>query len=136
MGNLGPVPLEDSDIMIGYITLGTNDFAKAGAFYDALLGEIGARRVMANDRMILWGNQPGGPMVAVCKPYDGKPATAGNGTMVALNVGSRENVEKVYRKAIELGGKDEGAPGERGPGFFGGYFRDLDGNKFVAFSMG
>jgi predicted lactoylglutathione lyase len=122
--------------MIGYVTLGTNDFAKAGAFYDALLGEIGAQRVMANDRMILWGNQPGGPMIAVCKPYDGKPATAGNGTMVALNVGSRENVEKVYRKAIELGGADEGAPGERGPGFFGGYFRDLDGNKFVAFSMG
>jgi len=122
--------------MIGYITLGTNNLAKASAFYDALLGELGARRVMANDRMVIWGNQPGAPMVAVCTPYDQQPATVGNGTMVALNVGTRENVEKVYRKAIELGGADEGAPGERGPGFFGGYFRDLDGNKFAAFTMG
>jgi catechol 2,3-dioxygenase-like lactoylglutathione lyase family enzyme len=122
--------------MIGYVTLGTNDFAKAGAFYDTVLGEIGAKRVMANDRMILWGNSPGSPMVAVCKPYDGKAASVGNGTMVALNVGSRENVEKVHRTAMSLGGVDEGAPGERGPGFFGGYFRDLDGNKLVAYCMG
>ena len=122
--------------MIGYVTLGTNDFAKAGAFYDTVLGEIGARRVMASDRMILWGNSPGSPMVAVCKPYDGKAASVGNGTMVALNVGSRENVEKVHKTAMSLGAADEGAPGERGPGFFGGYFRDLDGNKLVAYSMG
>jgi len=121
--------------MIGYVTLGTNDLAKAKAFYDALLGELGARQVMANDRMIIWGTGPGAPMVAVCTPYDGKPATAGNGTMIALNVGSKENVDKVYRKALELGGADEGAAGPRGAGYFA-YFRDLDGNKFAAFTMG
>ena len=122
--------------MIGYVTLGTNDFAQAGAFYDALLGELGARRVMSDERMIIWGNKPGAPMVAVCTPYDGKSASSGNGTMVALNVGSRDNVEKVYRKAIELGGTDEGPPGLRGSSFFGGYFRDRDGNKLVAYTTG
>ena len=122
--------------MIGYVTLGTNDLAKAKTFFDALLGELGARQVMANDRMIIWGTQPGAPMVAVCTPYDGNPATAGNGTMIALNVGSKENVDKVYSKAIELGAADEGAPGPRGGAGYFGYFRDLDGNKFAAFTMG
>jgi catechol 2,3-dioxygenase-like lactoylglutathione lyase family enzyme len=122
--------------MIGYVTLGTNDLAQAKAFFDALLGELGARQVMANDRMIIWGTQPGAPMVAVCTPYDGKAATAGNGTMIALNVGSKENVDKVYRKALELGAVDEGAPGPRGGAGYFGYFRDLDGNKFAAFTMG
>jgi predicted lactoylglutathione lyase len=122
--------------MIGYITLGTNDLEKASAFYDALLGELGARRVMSNERMIIWGSQPGTPMFAVCIPYDQKPATAGNGTMIALSVDSREKVEQVHARALALGGTDEGAPGERGSGFFGGYFRDLDGNKLVAFVMG
>ena len=75
-------------------------------------------------------------MVAICKPHDGKAATSGNGTMVAINAGTEENVKKLYAKALELGGSDEGEPGPRGPGFFGGYFRDLDGNKFVAFKMG
>ena len=122
--------------MIGYVTLGTNDFARAAAFYDQLLAEVGGKRVMTNERMVLWGNQPGAPMVAVCTPYDGKTASVGNGSMVALNVGSQEAVAKVHAKALALGGADEGAPGARGSGFFGGYFRDLDGNKLVAFAMG
>jgi len=122
--------------MIGYATLGTNDFAKATAFYEKLLAEIGGKRVFGNDRMCMFGAGQGQPMLAVCKPFDGKKASPGNGTMIALNVGSEENVKKVYAKAIELGGKDEGPPGPRGPGFFGGYFRDLDGNKLVAFKMG
>ena len=63
-------------------------------------------------------------------------ATGGNGTMVALRAGSRENADKVYAKAIELGASSEGEPGQRMPGFYGGYFRDLDGNKLVAFHMG
>ncbi len=121
--------------MIGYVTLGTNDFERAAAFYDALLGELGAKRAMEMDRIILWATQPGTPMLAVCKPYDGKRATAGNGTMVALAAGSKENVDKLHAKALELGGTDEGAPGPRTGTFYGGYFRDLDGNKLVAFVM-
>lgn len=122
--------------MIGYVTLGSNDRKKAGAFYDELLGLLGAKRVMEDgDRLILWSNGQG-PMLGVIQPYDGNPATVGNGDMVALAVGSRENVDKIHAKALALGGKDEGAVGLRGGNFYAGYFRDLDGNKLVAFHMG
>jgi predicted lactoylglutathione lyase len=122
--------------MIGYVTFGTNDLARAGAFYDALLGEFGASRFMDDGRIIIWGTTPDQPMFSVCTPYDEGKATVGNGAMVALNAGSKEMVHKLYDKAIELGGSDEGEPGPRGDGpFYGGYFRDLDGNKFVAFFM-
>jgi predicted lactoylglutathione lyase len=121
--------------MIGYVMVGTNDLDKATAFYDELLGEIGAKRAMSDPgRFVGWSN--GGPMLAVTKPHDGNKANFGNGTMVALAVGSRANVDKVHAKAMSLGSKDEGAPGVRGGSFYGGYFRDLDGNKFVAFHMG
>jgi predicted lactoylglutathione lyase len=72
----------------------------------------------------------------VTKPFDGNPATVGNGVMVALRMDSNEKVDALYRKAIELGAKDEGAPGPRGDGFYAGYFRDPDGNKLNAFCMG
>lgn len=118
--------------MINYVTLGTNDLDRAAAFYDSLLGEMGAVRAMQNERMIIWVRQPGMPMLAVCTPYDGKPATVGNGTMIALGVDDRAAVDRVHARALALGGTDEGAPGPRGEGFYGGYFRDLDGNKLVA----
>lgn len=122
--------------MIGYVTLGSNDRQKAGAFYDELLGLLGAKRAMVDgDRFIGWSNGQGA-MLAVIKPYDGNPATVGNGNMVSLAVGSRENVDKIHSKALALGGKDEGAPGLRGGNFYGAYFRDLDGNKLCAFHMG
>lgn len=122
--------------MISYVTVGTNDLPRATAFYDTLLGEMGASRVMQMDRMIIWGTKPGAPMLAVCTPFDGKAATAGNGTMVAIDAGSREMADKLHARALALGGTDEGAPGPRGDGFYGGYFRDLDGNKFVACVFG
>ena len=122
--------------MIGYATLGTNDMARSARFYDALLGEFGAKRAMQNDRFIAWAAQPNAPMVSIIKPFDGKAATVGNGTMVALMAGSKAQVDAVYKKALELGGKDEGAPGPRGDGFYAGYFRDLDGNKLNCFFLG
>jgi len=122
--------------MIGYTTLGTNDIARAARFYDALLAELGAKRAMEMESFIAWAAAPGGPMLAVIKPYDKKPATVGNGVMVALATSSKAQVDKIHRKALELGGKDEGAPGPRGDGFYAGYFRDLDGNKLNAFFMG
>lgn len=123
--------------MIGYVTLGCNDLEKGAAFYDALLGEIGAARFMDNDRMVIWGKTPGQSMLGICTPYDEKTATSGNGVMIAINVESQENVNKLHTKALELGGTDEGEPGPRGEAgtFYGGYFRDLDGNKLVAFCM-
>lgn len=122
--------------MIGYVTLGTNDFAKAAKFYDALLGEIGAKRGMEMDGFIAWATAPGQPMLSIIKPYDGKAATIGNGVMVALAVDSKAKVEAVYNKAISLGAKDEGPVGPRGDNFYAGYFRDLDGNKLNVFFMG
>jgi predicted lactoylglutathione lyase len=123
--------------MIGYVTLGTNDLPRAKAFYDALLGEIGIGQLMEfGDRGYAWGVAMDKPALGIMKPYDGKAATAGNGTMVAIAVNSREKVDRVHAKALALGGKDEGAVGPRGDGFYAGYFRDLDGNKLNVFCMG
>ena len=122
--------------MIGYVTLGTNDIQRAAKFYDALLATIGAKRWMEMETFIAWSVAPDQPAVSVIKPYDGKAATVGNGVMVALIMDSREKVDALYKKAMELGAKDEGAPGERGPGFYAAYFRDPDGNKLNAFCMG
>ena len=122
--------------MIGYVTLGTNDLGRAAAYYDALLGEIGAVRALELKRLVTWSTGEGSPLFGVIEPFDGNPATAGNGTMIALAVDSKETVDRLYAKALELGGTDEGAPGERMPGFYAGYFRDLDGNKLDFFHMG
>lgn len=122
--------------MIGYVTIGTNDFERAAKFYDELLGELGAKRLFDMETFIAWSTAPGAPAVAIVKPFDEKPATVGNGVMVALALGSTADVDRLYAKAIALGSTDEGAPGERMPGFYAGYWRDLDGNKFNAFFMG
>ena len=120
--------------MIGYVTLGTNDLPRAAAFYDALLAEIGAGRFMESDRFIAWGVAPDKPSLGACLPFDGKAATVGNGTMIALVVDSNAKVDALHRKALSLGATDEGAPGPRGvPGFYAAYFRDLDGNKLNCF---
>lgn len=122
--------------MIGYVTLGTNDIARACAFYDALLGELGAKRLMEGERFVAWGTGPQSPSLGVIKPYDGNEACRGNGTMVSLVVKSPAQVDAMHAKALALGGTDEGAPGERFKGFYAGYFRDLDGNKLNFFCMG
>jgi catechol 2,3-dioxygenase-like lactoylglutathione lyase family enzyme len=122
--------------MIGYVTLGTNDLARAAAFYDTLLAELGAKRLMEFGRGIAWGVSWDKASLGITTPFDGQPATVGNGVMVALACGSKEVVDRVHRKALELGATDEGAVGPRGDGFYAGYFRDLDGNKLNVFFMG
>lgn len=124
--------------MIGYAMLGTNDVARALAFYDALFGVIGVGRMMdMGPRGCAYGTSMAAPALGIVAPFDGAPATAGNGTMVALSVDAPDKVDLLHAKALELGGTDEGAPGPRGPGdaFYTGYFRDLDGNKLAAFTM-
>ena len=121
--------------MIGYATVGTNDLAKATAYYEALLAEIGATRVMGDERIVLYSNDPSQGFLGVCTPNDGKPAAAGNGTMAGIKAGSNDAVDRLHAKALELGGSDEGAPGDRGNGFYAGYFRDPDGNKLVAYHL-
>jgi predicted lactoylglutathione lyase len=121
--------------MIGYVTLGTNDLPRAAKFYDALLAEIGAKRFMEFDSFIAWATSPNAPGIGLTKPFDGNPATVGNGVMVAIACDSPAKVDQVYKKAIELGAKDEGPAGPRGDSFYAGYFRDPDGNKLNAFCM-
>jgi catechol 2,3-dioxygenase-like lactoylglutathione lyase family enzyme len=121
--------------VIGYATVGTNDLPRAAAFYDALLAEVGAKRLLDLPRGYMWGVSWDKPSLGVVKPFDGKPATVGNGTMVALVVDSPEKVDRVHRKALELGGTDEGPAGPRGDSFYAGYFRDLDGNKLNVFCI-
>ena len=122
--------------MIGYVTLGTNNFENAAAFYDALLAEMGAGRFMDEENFIAWSVAPDQPAVSITKPFDGNDACVGNGTMIALMVDSHEKVDVMYEKAISLGATDEGKPGPRGDsGFYAAYFRDLDGNKLNFFHM-
>ena len=121
--------------MIGYVTLGTNDLRRGAAFYDALLKQMGVGRMMENEQFIAWGVPGGGAGIGLTKPHDGQPATVGNGVMVALQAKDRAQVDHLYAVALANGGTDEGAPGERFPGFYAGYFRDLDGNKLNAFVM-
>ena len=124
--------------MIGYITLGTNDLDRAKDFYDALLSEMGVTRLMEfGDRGYGWAASMDQPMLCIFKPFDGKQATVGNGVMAGISAGSREAVDRMHKKALELGATDEGAPGLRdvgGDGFYAAYFRDLDGNKLDVYS--
>jgi len=122
--------------MIGYVTLGTNDLARAAKFYDALAKELGVGRMMENEKFIAWGKPGGGAGIGLTLPFDGKPASVGNGVMIALEARDQAQVDRIHRLALSLGGKDEGAPGPRGEGFYAGYFRDPDGNKLNAFVMG
>ena len=121
--------------MIGYVTLGTSDLARSAAFYDALAAEMGVGRMMDHETFIAWGKPGGGAGIGLTKPFDGQPASVGNGVMVALEAKDQAQVDRLYAIAIEQGGSDEGAPGDRGGGFYAGYFRDLDGNKLNAFVM-
>ena len=121
--------------MIGYITLGTNDMEKSAKFYDELLAELGAARFMEMENFIAWATSPGQPGLSITKPFDGNPATVGNGVMIALAVENTDQVDAVHKKALELGAADEGAVGLRGDTFYAGYFRDLDGNKLNVFCM-
>ena len=122
--------------MLGYVTLGTKDLARGAKFYDAIATEMGVSRMMESERFIAWGKPGGEAGIGLTYPFDGQPATVGNGVMVAFAAKDRAQVDRLHALALSLGGKDEGAPGDRGGGFYAGYFRDLDGNKLNAFVMG
>ncbi len=121
--------------MLSYVTLGTNDLARASKFYDELLSVVGAKRTWESDRFVGWAGPDGGTMLMLMAPFDEQASTPGNGVMMALAAESPEQVKAIYDKAISLGATDEGEPGPRGDAFHCGYFRDLDGNKFNAFYM-
>ena len=121
--------------MLGYVTVGVSDMERACDFYGALLEEVGGKQLFGQDRIKFYGSDPGLPMLAICFPYDQNDPAPGNGNMIAIPGGSREGVDKLYQKAMQLGASDEGEPGERLPVFYGAYVRDLDGNKLCFFEM-
>ncbi|MBJ9923478.1 VOC family protein [Burkholderia cenocepacia] len=123
--------------MFSHVTVGARDLGRAGRFYDAVPAPLGLkRRVVTSDGgppALCWvtGQTPL-PRFYVYLPYDGKPATIGNGSMVAFLAPSQEAVNTAYAKGLEHGGTDNGAPGLRpryGDGYYGAYLRDPDGNK-------
>ena len=123
--------------MIGYVTLGTNNLEKSVKFYDVLFKEeLGIGRLMETDTFVAWAKDMHSPSVCVTKPFNGMPATVGNGVMVALALQTPEQVQMFHKRALELGAEDEGAPGPRGEeNFYAAYFRDLDGNKLNCFCI-
>jgi catechol 2,3-dioxygenase-like lactoylglutathione lyase family enzyme len=121
--------------MIDYVTLGTNDLARAAAFYDAIAAILGHQRMFETERVVTWGTPGKGAMMGVITPLDGQPATGGNGSMFGLRAESEEQIHQVYDHALANGGTDEGPPGPRREPFYGAYFRDPDGNKLVVYLM-
>lgn len=119
--------------MISYIMLGTNTLQEAAEFYDSLLSGMEAELAFNTETLVAWRFGEGTTMLAITTPFDGNPATTGNGTMVALSVETSEMVDALHASALALGARNEGDPGSRGDGFYAGYFRDLDGNKLNFF---
>jgi catechol 2,3-dioxygenase-like lactoylglutathione lyase family enzyme len=126
--------------MIGYVTIGMNDAEKSGRFYDVVMGAIGNERKFSDGGWIGYGRKgEDSHGVYVCPPHDGKPATAGNGTMIGFVAPSKEAVQKSYEAGLANGGSDEGAPGPRpadSTDFYGAYLRDPTGNKICVFAKG
>ncbi|MES2334414.1 MAG: VOC family protein [Pseudomonadota bacterium] len=122
-----------------YLTIGTNDVARAARFYDAALAPLGLIRRATEDTEVGYGS-PDDPRTRlwITQPFDDKPATVGNGTMPALVASSRQAVDAFHKAALAAGGTDEGAPGLRpyGPAFYAAYVRDPDGNKLSAVHEG
>jgi catechol 2,3-dioxygenase-like lactoylglutathione lyase family enzyme len=121
---------------ISYLTVGSNKLEEAKAFYDALLGTIGMNPVYEHPSGGRLYRGKGVGMFGVLGPYDGNPACVGNGMMGGFDFETREAVDAFHAKALELGATDEGAPGERMPGVYFAYFRDLDGNKLCGYKFG
>lgn len=125
--------------MLGYVTIGTNDTEKSWAFYDAVLATIGWSKCMEFEGWRGYG--PGGELgdqtIWVCKPFNGEPATFGNGMMVGLGAKTRDQVHAFYDAAMANGGSDEGGPGPRDymPNWYSAYVRDPFGNKLSIVCM-
>ncbi len=115
---------------MSYTVLGTNNMEAAVKFYNSLFEQTEPNQVLETPRMTFW--QFDGFAFAVAIPFDEEPATNGNGTMIGFDVGSSDEVKRLHKKALALGGTCEGEPNQKGPRF-SGYVRDLDNNKICFF---
>lgn len=125
--------------MLSYTTVGSNHLDEAKAFYDTLLAVAGMAPVFDHGSGGRVYGTPGGPMFGVVGPFDGKPASVGNGTMVGFACPDHATVDRFHATALALGGTCEGQPGPRGPAeakAYMAYVRDLDGNKLCALKLG
>ncbi len=119
--------------VLGYCCVGSNGLEQAKIFYDALLGSAEISPMFEHPSGGRVYGKDGNHCFVVLGPYDGMPATVGNGAMSGFRFETRAEVDAFYAKARALGGTDERAPGERAPKFHMSYFRDLDGNKLCAY---
>ena len=118
---------------MNYFVLGTNNMEASIKFYDSLFEQTELNQVLSTERMTFWQGEDSDSTFAIASPFNEEPASNGNGTMIGFGVGSTEEVKRLNKKAIELGGTCEGEPNQRGPKF-SAYVRDLDKNK-IAFSV-
>lgn len=119
--------------ILSHVSLGTNDFDRAAAFYDTVLGSIGVARVMSFPDAVAYGRAF--PEFWVQTPFDGGRAETANGTHVAFLTDGREAVHAFHAAGLAAGGTDEGTPGPRpdyGAAYYGCFLRDLDGHKIEA----
>ena len=121
------------DSILSHVSLGTNDFARAEAFYDAVLPVLGIEAVMRHEGAKAYGRAY--PEFWIQVPIDGKPATVGNGAHVGFAAPSRAAVDAFHAAALKAGAADEGTPGPRpdyGDPYYGCFVRDPDGHKIEA----
>lgn len=120
--------------MFSHVTLGTNDFDRATAFYDAVFATLGIGRFYCKEGHAGYGEERG-DQTWIMHPFDGGPATVGNGTHVAFLAPDRAAVRAFHEAALAHGGSDEGGPGLRPHyhrNYYAAYVRDPDGNKLQA----
>ncbi|CAN7291292.1 VOC family protein [Bosea sp. LjRoot237] len=120
--------------MLSHVTIGANDFERSFHFYSNLFEALGhRRRFLDPGKLAGWQHQDGGrPFFFLTKPFDGEPATTGNGQMIALLADDRATIDRSHAAALANGGSCEGPPGLRPhyhPDYYGAYFRDPEGNK-------
>ena len=121
--------------MIINVCFGTKDLDRGAKFYDAIAAELGLVRYMNTEKAIGWRNPTLGIGLAITLPFDGNPATVGNGVMASIGAKDKYQVDKVYALALANSGSDEGPPGMRAHGFYAAYFCDPDGNKLNVVAM-
>ncbi len=122
--------------MIGYTTLGSNDVQTSATFYDQLFSEMGITRLWDTPAFVAWRKDEDEPFFAITTPHNKEAATVGNGVMIAIKTDNQQIVDAIHKKALSLGGDNEGDPGLRQAGYYCAYVRDLDGNKLNFYCLG